>query len=142
MHHLIHLILCTVTKSKNNELGHYLTDAQLEYFKVTLMDWRADIVKNNNKHQCLLDGGTNEADEIDVACNIANKMTELQLSNNTRQLLHQIDDALEKIENGTYGYCEETGDPIGFNRLKAIPIATLCIEAQTKLEIAKRTKRE
>ena len=131
-----------MSRNKSTKLEHYLDDSQLEHFRIILQAWRSDIIKNNNKHASLLEENTNESDEIDTACNIANKMTELQLGNNARQLLHQIDEAIEKIDNGTYGYCEETGEPIGYNRLQAMPIATLCIEAQSQLEKNRRLSRE
>ncbi len=122
------------TKKETTKLEHYLDDSQLEYFRTILQKWRSDIIKNNNKHTSMLEEHVNESDDIDTAYNIASKMTELQLENNARQLLHQIDEAIERIDNGTYGYCEETGDPIGYKRLQAMPIATLCIEAQSRLE--------
>ena len=122
------------TKKETTKLEHYLDDSQLEYFRTILQKWRSDIIKNNNKHTSMLEEHVNESDDRDTAYNIASKMTELQLENNARQLLHQIDEAIERIDNGTYGYCEETGDPIGYKRLQAMPIATLCIEAQSRLE--------
>ena len=122
------------TKKETTKLEHYLDDSQLEYFRTILQKWRSDIIKNNSKHTSMLEEHVNESDDIDTAYNIASKMTELQLENNARQLLHQIDEAIERIDNGTYGYCEETGDPIGYKRLQAMPIATLCIEAQSRLE--------
>ena len=83
-----------------------------------------------------------EADSIDTACNIINQTLELRTKDRARKLIHKIDAAIKRIDDGSYGYCEETGNPIGVKRLEARPIATLCIEAQERHEKKERDYRE
>ena len=118
-----------VAKSK-----HYLTDEQLEYFRAKLLHWKDELLKESQDVQQLLKAQESEPDLIDSACNLANQTIELRTKDRSRKLIHKIDMALERIDNGTYGYCEETGEPIGLKRLEARPIATLCIEAQEQHE--------
>eukprot|EP01037_Dinobryon_pediforme_P011202 gene11202-11284_t len=84
----------------------------------------------------------NEPDVIDVACNVVNQAIELRTRDRERKLINKIDEALRRIENGTYGYCEETGEPISLRRLEARPIATLSLEAQERHERRERVYRE
>ena len=95
-----------------------------------------EIVKSNNENVVLnnLDDNVSSADIVDQASSQAEKTVELRASNRRRKLVNKIDQALKRIKNGTYGYCEETGEPIGLQRLIARPIATLCIEAQERHE--------
>ncbi|MBR1943891.1 MAG: RNA polymerase-binding protein DksA [Alphaproteobacteria bacterium] len=117
------------TKSK-----HYLTNEQLEYFKSKLLHWKEELLKESQDVQQLLKSQESEPDLIDSACNLATQTIELRTKDRSRKLIHKIDMALKRIDNGTYGYCEETGEPIGLKRLEARPIATLCIEAQEQHE--------
>ena len=117
-----------------NKSKHYLTDEQLEYFRCKLLNWRAELLSESERVQELLKSQEVEPDVIDSACSLANQTIELRTKDRARKLIHKIDMALERIENGTYGYCEETGEPIGVKRLEARPIATLCIEAQEQHE--------
>lgn len=118
-----------VSKSK-----HYLTDEQLEYFRGKLLHWKEELLRESQDVQQLLKTQESEPDLIDSACSLANQTIELRTKDRSRKLIHKIDMALERIDNGTYGYCEETGEPIGIKRLEARPIATLCIEAQEQHE--------
>lgn len=123
-------------------LEHYLTKDQLEYFRGKLLNWKAELLKESEEMRDLLEEKHIEPDFIDSACNLANQAFELRTKDRARKLIHKIDQAIEKINNGTYGYCEETGEPIGLKRLEARPIATLCISAQEKHEKRERDYRE
>ena len=107
-----------------------------KYFSERLISWRKEIVKSNNENVVLnnLDDNVSSADIVDQASSQTEKTVELRASNRRRKLINKIDHALKKLKDGTYGYCEETGEPIGLQRLIARPIATLCIEAQEKHE--------
>ena len=107
-----------------------------KYFSERLISWRKEIVKSNNENVVLnnLDDNVSSADIVDQASSQTEKTVELRASNRRRKLVNKIDHALKKLKDGTYGYCEETGEPIGLQRLIARPIATLCIEAQEKHE--------
>ena len=87
----------------------------------------------------LKQGGLNQPDEIDRASLETDKTLELRTRDRIRKLISKIDDALKRIEDGTYGYCEETGDPIGVERLEARPVTTLSIEAQERHERLEKT---
>jgi len=106
------------------------------FFKQKLMDWKVEINKSNN--QALYNGGPNDnsisADVVDQASSYTEKNVEMKTINRQIKLISKIDLAIKKIKDGTYGYCEETGEPIGIKRLIARPIATLCIAAQEKHE--------
>ncbi|MDR0552925.1 MAG: RNA polymerase-binding protein DksA [Holosporales bacterium] len=123
--------------------GHYLTSEQLEYFRAKLLNWKSDLLKESFEvKEFLAEEVDVEADMADTACNIINQSIELRTKDRKRKLIHKIEEAIAKIDNGTYGYCEETGKPIGIKRLEARPIATLCIEAQEMHEKAEREFRE
>lgn len=118
----------------------YMNEMQLEYFRQKLETWKKSLV---NQSQDTLDdlrqGGLNQPDEIDRASLEADKSLDLRTKDRARKLISKINDALERIEDGSYGYCEETGEPIGINRLEARPIATLSIEAQERHERMEKT---
>ena len=107
-----------------------------KYFTKKLISWRKEIVKSNNDSVVLnnLDDNVASADIVDQASSYTEKTVEMRASNRRRKLINKIDRALKKLKDGTYGYCEDTGEPIGLKRLIARPIATLCIEAQEKHE--------
>ena len=107
-----------------------------KYFKKKLTEWRNEIVESNTKGLYLndVDGEISSADVVDQASSHAEKTVEMRTLNRQIKLLSKIDRAIKKINNNTYGYCEETGEPIGLKRLIARPIATLSIEAQEKHE--------
>ena len=109
---------------------------QKTYFKKRLMDWKKEIIESNSNNRYLneVDQEISASDIVDQASSQTEKTVEMRTLNRKRKLLSKIDKAIDKIKNDTYGYCEETGDPIGVKRLIARPIATLSIEAQEKHE--------
>ena len=118
----------------------YMNEKQLEYFKRKLLDWRAELMKGSETTlQDLKENNINEADENDRASNETDQSLELRTRDRMRKLIKKINQALDRIENGTYGYCEETGEPIGLARLEARPVATLSIEAQERHERKEKT---
>jgi len=119
-----------------NEKEKYMSAKQKTYFKKKLLEWRNEIVKINSKalYFSKVDDEISSADIIDQASSQTEKNVEMRTVNRQRKLLSKIDQAIKKIENNTYGYCEETGEPIGIKRLLARPIASLTIEAQEKHE--------
>ncbi len=125
-----------VKKYIPNKKEKYMCVKHKKYFSERLMSWRKEIVKSNNENVVLnnLDDNVSSADIVDQASSQTEKTVELRASNRRRKLINKIDHALKKIKDGTYGYCEESGEPIGLPRLIARPIATLCIEAQERHE--------
>ena len=107
-----------------------------KFFTDELIKWRRDIIKTNNVGNILNsnDDNVSSADMVDQASSYTDKSVEMKSLNRSRKLIAKIDSALRKIKEGTYGYCEETGEPIGLKRLMARPIATLSIEAQERHE--------
>ena len=114
----------------------YMCAKHKKYFSEKLNSWRKEIVKSNNESVVLnnLDDNSSSADIVDQASSQTEKSVELRASNRRRKLINKIDRALKKIKDGTYGFCEETGEEIGLKRLIARPIATLSIEAQERHE--------
>ena len=106
------------------------------YFKKRLIEWRNEIVKSNTQGLYLnnVDHEISSPDVIDQASSQTEKTVEMRTLNRQIKLLSKIDKAIKRINDNTYGYCEETGEPIGLKRLIARPIATLSIEAQEKHE--------
>ena len=106
------------------------------FFKKKLTDWKNEIIKSNTKGLYLndVDHEISSADVVDQASSQTEKAVEMRTINRQIKLLSKIDKAIKKINDNTYGYCEETGEPIGLKRLIARPIATLSIEAQEKHE--------
>ena len=125
-----------------NRKQHYLSNEQLEYFRSKLLNWKSELLKGSSQALAMLSETKNEPDMIDSACNLADQSLELRTKDRARKLIHKIDEAIARIDDGTYGYCEETGEPIGLKRLEARPIATLCIEAQERHEKKERDYRE
>lgn len=120
----------------------FMNPKQLEYFKSKLISWRDQILKDCSETITDLQDNQVEADVIDAAAKEADYKLTLRARNRDFKLLKKIDEALMRIDNGTYGYCEETGEPIGIKRLDARPIATLGIEAQERHEREERTHRD
>ena len=114
----------------------YMCQKHKIYFKKKLIDWRNEIVESNTKGLYLnnVDHEISSADIIDQASSQTEKTIGMRTLNRQIKLVSKIDKAIKRIENDTYGYCEETGEPIGLKRLIARPIATLSIEAQEKHE--------
>lgn len=118
----------------------YMNEMQLEYFRRKLVDWKKSIVSQSvDTLEELRQGGLNQPDEIDRASLETDKSLDLRTKDRIRKLINKIDEALDRIEDGSYGYCEETGEPIGIERLEARPVATLSIEAQERHERMEKT---
>ena len=114
----------------------YMCQKHKEFFKKKLTEWKTEIVRANNEalYNSSLDDNSISADIVDQASSYTDKNVEMRAITRQIKLIAKIDQAVKKIQDGTYGYCEETGEPIGLKRLIARPIATLCIAAQEKHE--------
>jgi DnaK suppressor protein len=126
-----------------SDTEEFMNPQQLEYFRRKLLGWRSELLKEADETLASLqNGGMQEPDITDRAAAETDRALELRTRDRARKLISKIDQALERIENGTYGYCEETGEPITLRRLEARPIATLSIEAQERHERMERTHRD
>jgi len=125
-----------VKKYIPNEKEKYMCEKHKVYFKKKLIEWKNEIVESNTKGLYLneVDREISSADIVDQASSQTEKTVEMRTLNRQIKLLSKINKAIKKIDDNTYGYCEETGEPIGIKRLIARPIATLSIEAQEKHE--------
>jgi len=125
-----------VKKYIPTEKEKYMCAKHKAYFKKRLLDWKNEIMETNKKslYSNDVDHEISSPDIVDQASSQTEKTVELRTLNRQRKLLSKIDKAIKKIQDNTYGYCEETGEPIGVKRLIARPIATLSIEAQEKHE--------
>lgn len=113
----------------------YMDPNQLEYFRLKLMKWKSELAHESQMTvDHLKDENWNEPDPNDRATVETDTGLELRTRDRYRKLMNKIDEAIARIEAGEYGFCEETGEPIGVRRLEARPIATLCIEAQERHE--------
>ncbi len=119
-----------------NEKEKYMCAKQKAYFKKRLLDWKKEILEFSSKSLYLndVDHEISSPDIVDQAASQTEKTVEMRTLNRQRKLISKIDKAIKKIQDDTYGYCEETGEPIGIKRLIARPIATYSIEAQEKHE--------
>tara|TARA_Y100001970_G_scaffold272669_1_gene369700 strand:+ start:506 stop:913 length:408 start_codon:yes stop_codon:yes gene_type:complete len=119
-----------------NEKEKYMCQKHKAYFKKRLVDWKNEILQSNKKGLYMdeLNQEISSPDIIDQASSQTEKNVEMRTLNRKRKLLNKIESAIKRIQDNTYGYCEETGEPIGIKRLVARPIATLSIEAQEKHE--------
>ena len=119
-----------------SEKEKYMCEKHKAFFKKKLIEWRNEIVESNTKGLYLneIDSEISSADIIDQASSQTEKNVEMRTLNRQIKLLSKIDKAIKRIQNNTYGFCEDTGEPIGLKRLIARPIATLSIEAQEKHE--------
>ena len=121
----------------------YMCSTHLEYFKQRLLNWRDEIVRDvEATFNEMKEDHSQEADITDRASNETDLTFELRTRDRGRKLISKIDAALERIASNTYGFCEETGEPIGLKRLEARPIATLSIDAQERHEKAEKTQRD
>jgi len=121
----------------------FMNPKMQEYFRQKLMRWRAELVGESNETlQSLQEGGIVEPDIADRASIETERSLELRTRDRARKLIAKIDSALQRIDDGSYGFCEETMEPIGISRLEARPIATLSIEAQERHERMERTHRD
>ena len=118
------------------EKGKYMCAKHLAFFKQKLTNWKADLVKTNNEalYNSSMDDNSASADIVDQASSYTEKNVEMRAINRQIKLVSKINSALKKIKDETYGFCEDTGEPIGLKRLIARPVATLSIEAQEKHE--------
>ncbi len=121
----------------------FMNPLQLEYFRQKLLRWRADLLRDaDGTLASLSEGGIHEADITDRASVETDRALELRTRDRARKLIAKIDQALARVEAGNYGFCEESGEPIGLKRLEARPIATLSIEAQERHERMERVHRD
>ena len=121
----------------------FMNDRQLEYFKQKLLVWKDDIIRESRDTVTHLQAETeNHPDLADRASSETDRALELRTRDRQRKLIAKIDDALRRIEEGAYGFCEETGEPIGLARLEARPIATFSVEAQERHERRERVHRD
>ncbi|SRR5579871_6634827 len=121
----------------------FMNERQREYFRGKLLAWRDDILREAKETlQHLQDESQNHPDLADRASSETDRAIELRARDRQRKLISKIDAALARIDDGSYGYCEETGEPIAIKRLEARPIATLSIEAQERHERRERVYRE
>ena len=118
------------------ETEKYMCPKHLAFFKKKLQDWKTDLKRTSNEaiYNSSLDDNSTSADIVDQASSYTEKNVELRAINRQIKLISKIESALKRIQDGTYGFCEETGEPIGLKRLMARPVATLCIAAQEKHE--------
>jgi len=119
------------TKYEPSEKEEFMNSKQLDYFKSMLLSWKEDLLQeSSNTLDNLKEESSNKPDNADRASIESERSLELRTRDRERKLLNKINKALRKIDDGTYGYCEETNKPISIARLKARPIATLSLEAQ------------
>ena len=126
-----------------SEAEEFMSPFQVEYFRQKLLSWRSELLQESSetlKH--LQEESLSEPDIADRASLETDRSLELRTRDRERKLIARIDDALQRIDEGTYGYCEETSEPISLRRLEARPIATLSIEAQERHERMERTHRD
>ena len=118
------------------ETEKYMCPKHLAFFKRKLQDWKTELKRTSNEaiYNSSLDDNSTSADIVDQASSYTEKNVELRAINRQIKLISKIDSALKRIQDGTYGFCDETGDPIGLKRLMARPVATLSIAAQEKHE--------
>lgn len=121
----------------------FMNERQREYFRHKLLQWKEDILREAKETlQHLQDENQNHPDIADRASSETDRAIELRARDRQRKLIAKIESALERIDDGSYGYCEETGEPISLKRLEARPIATLSIEAQERHERRERVYRD
>jgi DnaK suppressor protein len=121
----------------------FMNERQREYFRERLLAWKEDILREARETlQHLQDENQNHPDLTDRASSETDRAIELRARDRQRKLIAKIDAALSRIDDGTYGYCEETGEPISLRRLEARPIATLSVEAQERHERRERVYRD
>ena len=121
----------------------FMGERQLKYFRNKLLAWREDILRESRETLGHLQAETeNHPDVADRASSETDRSLELRTRDRQRKLINKIDAAIRRIEDGSYGYCEDTGEPIGLARLDARPIATLSLEAQERHEKRERVHRD
>ena len=125
------------------EDGPFMNDRQKEYFRKKLLAWKADILRESRETlDALANESSNQADAADRASSETDRAIELRARDRQRKLIAKIDAAIERIDDGSYGYCEKTGEPISLRRLDARPIATMSLEAQERHERREKVYRD
>lgn len=129
---------------KPTEKEKYMNPIMLEYFRQKLLKWKAELLQESSSTLKDLqeDGGMQEPDIADRATLETDKSLEFRTRDRERKLINKIEEALRRIDENTYGFCEETGEPIGIKRLEARAVATLSVEAQERHERVERTQRD
>ena len=126
-------------KAKKGE--DYMSSEQINHFKIILLEWKSLLMKEADKTvEHMKNDSTKLSDPNDAATQEEEFRLELRTRDRERKLIMKIDQALQRVDDGHYGYCEDTGEPIGIKRLEARPIATLCIEAQERHERLEKTQ--
>jgi DnaK suppressor protein len=126
-----------------SEDEEFMNPVMTEYFRRKLLAWRAELLRESESTLASLqEGGLQEPDIADRASAETDRALELRTRDRARKLIQKIDSALRRVEDGSYGYCEETGEPISIRRLEARPTATLSLEAQERHERLERTHRD
>jgi DnaK suppressor protein len=136
-------VLADDREYRPSEGEEFMNERQLEYFKKKLLNWKEEILREAGETLKHLQSETeNHPDLADRASSETDRSLELRTRDRQRKLISKIDEAMRRIEDGSYGYCEETGEPIGVARLDARPIATLSLEAQERHERRERVHRD
>ena len=136
-------MLAKVKPYRPSDKEPFMNERQRDYFRAKLLAWREDILKEAKETLLhLQEENVNHPDLADRASSETDRSIELRSRDRQRKLIAKIDEAIARIDDGTYGYCEETGEPISLRRLEARPIATLSVEAQERHERMERTHRD
>lgn len=136
-------MLAKVKPYQPSDKEPFMNERQREYFRAKLLAWREDILKEAKETLLhLQEENVNHPDLADRASSETDRSIELRSRDRQRKLISKIDDAIARIDDGTYGYCEETGEPISLRRLEARPIATLSVEAQERHERREKVYRD
>jgi RNA polymerase-binding transcription factor len=136
-------MLARVKTYQPSDKEPFMNEKQRQYFRAKLLAWKEDILKEaRDTLQHLQDENQNHPDIADRASSETDRAIELRARDRQRKLIAKIDAAIARIDDGTYGYCEETGEPISLKRLEARPIATLSVEAQERHERRERVYRD
>ena len=137
------MTLDSLEEYRPSETEPFMNERQREYFRKKLLAWKDDILRESRETlQHLQDENQNHPDLADRASSETDRAIELRARDRQRKLISKIDAALQRIDDGSYGFCEETGEPISLKRLDARPIATLSIEAQERHERRERVYRD
>ena len=138
---MAHAVVAETYKPSEDE--PFMSDRQREYFRRKLIAWKDDILRESRETLAALQNeNENHPDVADRASSETDRAIELRARDRQRKLISKIDSALNRIEDGSYGYCESTGDPISLRRLDARPIATLSVEAQERHERREKVYRD
>lgn len=137
------MLMASLKEYQPSESDPFMNDRQKEYFREKLLRWKEEILRESRETiENLQKENENHPDFADRASNETDRSIELRARDRQRKLIAKIDAALTRIEDGTYGYCEETGEPISLKRLEARPIATLSIDAQERHEKKEKVYRD